>query len=191
MRLTLIAIYIFIVHVVIGQTYEELKSLKGSHSLSSATVSRLDKTFNLESLNSSHDILEVRLYCEYFPNQVQVCRTLSYDGQNWTAKEYKTQYDSSSKTMSIKTTSLKPRQSFKVIYIHLKKEKVFELPDQSSLKKDMTIFDGAYYNIALKAGSVYKTYSFNNPSSYSEAFKGVKEFTYYQNIITIFNKDLH
>ena len=106
---------------------------------------------------------------------------LLFDGSSWKA----TYYDGSYTTNKVDTFDLRPLYSYDTIFVSLKKNRIFLLPDQEDLILEGAIDDGYDYMLTFKAGNKFRTYEFSNPEIYREYNDNIKELEHYVNITKI------
>ena len=106
---------------------------------------------------------------------------LSFSGSGWKA----TYYDGSYINNEVDTFNLRPLYSYDSIFVALKKNRIFLLPDQEELILEGAIDDGYDYMLTFKAGNKFRTYEFSNPDLYREYNDNIKELEYYINITNI------
>ena len=104
-----------------------------------------------------------------------------FDGSGWKATYYGGSYINN----KVDTFNLRPLYSFDSIFISLKKNRIFLLPDQEELILEGGIDDGYDYMLTFKAGNKFRTYEFSNPEGYREYNDNIKELEYYVNITNI------
>jgi len=147
-----------------------------------------ERACGLESICKSKDTLEVRLFVGFPPGPSWVFFKLTFNNGKWEGQKflYNLGWKSFDSLRPIKVFSLIPKTCFDSIYADLKRNRVFTLPSQQELNVKYLISDGSQYVLMFKAGKCFRFYGFNNPEIYSEAYKNIKEFEFYQNIAEIF-----
>jgi hypothetical protein len=145
-----------------------------------------------ENISNCRDSIEGNICHSKLPLDIWLTRSsflvgkyetinLSFDGGGWKA----TYYDGSYRSNKIDTFNLHPLYSYDSIFVALKKNRIFLLPDQEELILEGAIDDGYDYMLTFKAGNKFRTYEFSNPDIYREYNDNIKELENYVNITNI------
>jgi hypothetical protein len=149
-------------------------------------------TTGLQTICESKNEFEIRFYVPHRPSSEWDLFVLSYDSGVWNATKYLYDFGriSFDTAHPIKIFKLKPKYGFDTLFMNLKENNVFTLPDQQKLKYKGDVDDGNIYFLSYKVKNKFRRYSFENTETYREENKGMKEFENYDNIATIFYEDL-
>ncbi len=131
------------------------------------------------SICNSKNQLEINLFDHEAPSLHYQGIRLIFNGSIWNAIKYEGSYDQD----KIDSSVLKPETSFDSIFLALKYNNIFTLPDQGELKdvKGM-VDDGDEYSVSFKAGNLFRCYEFYNPRIYIRYNSNIPELTNYLNI---------
>jgi hypothetical protein len=109
-------------------------------------------------------------------------RILYFDGKNWNAE--RSFLDTNFRLVK---AFFQSKNNLSEIFDSLKANKIFTLPDQTSLKLDVTVHDRVSYKLEFKVNNLFRSYEFNNPCTYLEFDSTVSELKYYCEITRIFS----
>lgn len=146
----------------------------------------------LPTICQSKNEFEIRFFVAHRPVEDWDLFVLTYNNGTWTATRY--WYDFSRKNHDfdhpIKFFTLRPKYGFDSLFVALKQNNVFTLPDQQSLKYKGDVNDGNIYFLTYKVNNKFRRYSFENPDIYKEGNKSMRVFENYDNIASLFYDDL-
>jgi hypothetical protein len=176
---------IFLILLVFGsrsfsQSQLEFGRVKADKHFSCESPSFLDRFDSLQAICKSENQLELRLRISYNPTLNYALIVVTYNGKTWTATKYES--TNMSKPKPFKLQALKAYDS---IFLELKRNNIFLLPNQSKISHKVEVLDGVGYHLTFKAGNKFRQFEFDNPSDYSQNHKDVKAFQNYNNIVEI------
>ena len=152
-----------------------------------------DKNFNLPDICDSKNDLEIRLKTYVLPNGQTDLIILSNKDGKWDAKKYIRSSGTLGPTLTTVSyifpewNNLFAEQVFTNYIDTLIKCRLFLLPDKSELKHEPCCLDGVVYILTFKAGTSFRTYSYDNPHSYLTQHPDSKEYAYIQEIAKLLN----
>ena len=117
---------------------------------------------------------------------------MQFDGCNWKGvrNTYKLKELESDPSKAIYEVAnkipLKAINGFDTLFVILKNNNIFILPDQRSLIQDSVLNDRILYTIIFKAGDKFRTYSFFDLESNKSNYGKLTEFENYENITKAF-----
>jgi hypothetical protein len=104
------------------------------------------------------------LYVAHRPFAAWDLFVLAYNDSTWTATRYLYDLGRSLRDTAhpIKILKLMPEYGFDTLFMKLKKNNVFTLPDQKKLKYKGDVDDGNIYFLSYKVKNKFRRYSFEN-----------------------------
>jgi hypothetical protein len=186
MKRPLVLILSFFCHAVLfGQLNFDISEVKGHSKL------KKDRNINSDTLYGPIDIslskhkYEIRLSVFYAPVGGFEDYILFSDGSQWTARFWKAEMYNLYDTTKPKYKTIK-NLNWDTVLNKLNSSDFFSLPNQSELKKKLTVMDGSMYTVSYKVNNKYRQYNFDNPSIYSRQYPETVEFKRYMEIVTTF-----
>lgn len=142
----------------------------------------------LKTICDSKNELEIRFYNATTVTYSWRLYVITYDNGQWNATEYwnnfgRKSYDSSH---PIIVFSLRLILGFDSLFKALKKNKIFTLPDEGTIKYELDYTDPVYNVITYKVQNKFRRYRILYPSNYRAKYPKIKAFEYYEKLLDIF-----
>ncbi|HSU27596.1 MAG TPA: hypothetical protein VLJ68_04390 [Chitinophagaceae bacterium] len=125
---------------------------------------------------TSKNEIEIRLRAAYHPTLSQDMAVLSFKNGKWKAKMIRLRPGTFG--LRLETVSFveevhfakSNRVFFDSLFLVLKENNIFLLPDQLELGKNIQVSDGTDYTITYNVRGKYRTFRYNNPEIYLQQF---------------------